>query len=161
MEAGTDKILIRRAVEADVDALAALYRDTILTINSRHYNPEQVAAWAHTASRTDSLMRRMHTQYFLVAEIDGRIAGFGSITTDGSYLDFLYVHKDFQRMGIARTLYIALEDYARRRPAFFIHAEVSITARPFFESQGFLVLKEQQEHIDGVALTNFRMRKTL
>jgi putative acetyltransferase len=38
-----------------------------------------------------------------------------------------------------------------------IYAEVSITAKPFFERQGFKMITEQQVRLRGVTLTNFLM----
>lgn len=40
-----------------------------------------------------------------------------------------------------------------------VFAEVSITAKPFFESKGFKVVKQQVVNIRGVELTNFIMEK--
>lgn len=38
-----------------------------------------------------------------------------------------------------------------------VFAEVSITAKPFFEAKGFKVVKQQIVDIKGVKLTNFIM----
>lgn len=38
-----------------------------------------------------------------------------------------------------------------------VFAEVSITAKPFFEAKGFKVVKQQNVDIRGVKLTNFIM----
>jgi putative acetyltransferase len=151
---------IRRATTNDADLLAALYRNTITTINRHDYNEEQVAAWAGRSSRTESLLQRIRDQYFLVAETNSVISGFASITQTG-YLDMLFVHKDYQRQGIASLLYDALEIFAASSHAREITAEVSITARPFFEKKGLVVYEGQQVDIDGVLLTNFKMRKKM
>ncbi len=42
-----------------------------------------------------------------------------------------------------------------------IFAEVSITARPFFEKQGFTVAEEQTVVLRGVKLINYKMEKYL
>lgn len=151
---------IRRATAADAAALAELYRGTITEVNRRDYSAEQVAVWAGRAQRSDSLLKRINEQYFLVAEDEGTITGFGSITKTG-YLDLLFVHKEHQRQGIANALFSMLESYALRHDAPQLSADVSITARPFFEKMGFEVYKEQQVDIDGVLLTNFKMQKSL
>ncbi|TCZ74444.1 GNAT family N-acetyltransferase [Flaviaesturariibacter aridisoli] len=151
---------IRRATAADATALGALYRDTITSVNSRDYSAEQVAVWAGRSQRTESLLQRIESQYFLVAEEDGQPTGFGSITA-GGFLDMLFVHKDHQGKGIANALVDMLESYAVRHDALLLTAEVSITARPFFEKKGFEIVQEQQVAIDGVPLTNFKMRKFL
>ena len=72
------------------------------------------------------------------------------------YLDRLYVGKDFQRRGVASALCAAREG-GSSAPKFTTHA--SITARPFFQKQGYRVLKEQRVERKGVRLTNFVMEK--
>ncbi|RYD92887.1 MAG: GNAT family N-acetyltransferase [Sphingobacteriales bacterium] len=151
---------IRRATEADVAALGELYRGTIEGVNSRDYNEAQVSVWAERSRRTESLLKRIEEQYFLVAEEDAMLTGFGSITATG-FLDMLFVHRDHQGKGIANALVDMLESYAVRHDAPMLTADVSVTARPFFEKKGFEVLREQQVEIDAVSLTNFKMQKSL
>ena len=54
-----------------------------------------------------------------------------------------------------------VENKARKKHIKIIFAEVSITARPFFEAKGFNVIKEQIVECRGVMLTNFVMEKVL
>ncbi len=91
----------------------------------------------------------------VVAEIDGKIVGFGDMDPSG-YLDRLFVHKDFQRQGVATAICDELEDTSAA-PEFTTHA--SITAKPFFEKRGYAMVKEQQVERGGIRLTNFVMRK--
>lgn len=71
------------------------------------------------------------------------------------YLDRLYVHKDFQRKGIATALCEELE----RAVSCKITTHASITAKPFFENRGYKVITEQQVNRQNVLLTNFIMEK--
>ena len=87
-----------------------------------------------------------------MAEVAGEIAGFGDIDR-GGYLDRLYIHKCFQRMGIASALCDRLEAV----PAPVITTHASITARGFFEKRGYRVVKEQQVERHGILLTNYIM----
>lgn len=89
-----------------------------------------------------------------VAELDGVIAGFGDIDETG-YLDRLYVHKDYQRRGVAAALCDAME---RTVPGKIV-THASITARPFFEGRGYTVVRAQQVERQGVLLTNYVMEK--
>lgn len=77
---------------------------------------------------------------------------------ESGYLDRLYVHKDYQRQGIATAICDALEG-ASSAEKFVTHA--SITAKPFFEQRGYMALKEQQVERRGVLLTNYVMEKKL
>src|SRR4051812_18745655 len=97
-------MLTRKATLQDIDQLKELYFGTITTINTKDYNEEQIKAWASTVERTESLLRRISEQCFFVVENDDKkIIGFASLDKTG-YLDLLYVHKDFQRTGIAKKL---------------------------------------------------------
>ena len=50
----------------------------------------------------------------------------------------------------------ALEDEV---PNQILYAEVSITARRFFEKMGFVVVEERHPVVRGVELTNYAMRR--
>ncbi len=51
----------------------------------------------------------------------------------------------------------AIFQKAKQDKIIRVYAEVSITARPFFEKQGFIVTKEQTVLLEGVSLTNYKM----
>ena len=83
------------------------------------------------------------------------IVGFADMDGSG-YLDRLYVHRDFQRQGVAAALCDALEAASA---AETLTAHVSRTAKPFLEHRGWRVIREQTVFRRGVALTNFVMEK--
>lgn len=154
-------MILRPATLEDIPELRELYRHTILSVNSRDYTPAQVAAWAATADRTESLTKRIGSQHFRLAIAgDGRIAGFASIEAP-DYLDLMYVHKDFQRQGVGRLLMEEMIRYAREKGATQIESDVSITARPLFEAFGFVWVADQWPETNGVAMPNFKLRLAL
>ena len=71
----------------------------------------------------------------------------------------MFVHKDYQRCGVGTALLQSLERYAAGRNILKIVSEVSITARPFFEHEGFRVVKEQKRKAMRLELKNFVMEK--
>lgn len=73
----------------------------------------------------------------------------------------MFVHPAHQRRGVASFLLCAAEDYARYFQAPGLFSEVSLTAKSFFLSQGFSMEQKQIVRVNGVDLTNFRMRKPL
>jgi putative acetyltransferase len=152
---------IRLATLQDIPSLKNLYQGTITHINKQHYNPEQIAAWAATAERISSLENKIKEQYFYVAvNTDDVIAGFSSLEADGE-LDMMYVHKDYQGLGIASLLIQQIYEKAAALGLAKLTAYVSITARPFFEKQGFIVVETQQVQLGDVSLTNYEMIKTI
>ncbi|NML40557.1 GNAT family N-acetyltransferase [Chitinophaga sp. G-6-1-13] len=152
---------IRKADVSDMLALRDLYQGAIRAVNSKDYDPEQVAAWAGRGDRLSSLEKRINTQYFYVAETPEKIiTGFASLEDDGEF-DMMFVHKDFQRQGVATLLAEQIIHKAQELKLPSLTAYVSITAKPFFERMGFSVVQAQTVDIDGVTLNNYEMIKNL
>lgn len=127
---------IRRANISDCDEIRKLFYETIRSVNSKDYSPEQIEVWSAGTNRIERWTKAINEQHFFVAEIGEIIVGFASIKDDG-YLDFMFVHKDFQGHGIATKLFGELEKVAEEKKLPKIWAHVSITARPFFARKGF------------------------
>ncbi len=151
---------IRPATINNLDKIRQLFYNTILFINSKDYTEDQVTAWAAGYNNIDSWRNKIKEQHFFVAEIDNKIAGFGSLTKNG-YLDLLYVDKDYQRSGIAKRLLTKIEMLAKKLSLTELTSEVSITATPFFLKHGFKIITEQYADMKGVKLTNFKMIKII
>ena len=152
---------IRKAKTDDINELRELYYETIITINVKDYNEEQIKVWASTAERTESLLRRINEQYFFVAENDDKkITGFASLDKSG-YLDLLYVHKDFQRMGVAKQLLQKIINTAIEWNISKLETDSSITAKPFFEKNNFKTIRQQTVTINDVGLINYKMERMI
>jgi len=156
----SEHVQYRQANNGDLHLVLDLFGKTVRTINIKDYSKKQVEAWVESGSNPEQWLRRIQKQYMVIAEADSGTAGFASITNQG-YLDVLFVDPAFQGRGIARALMDRMVDYARQKKVKQISAEVSITARSFFEYQGFELLHEQQVQRKGVSLTNYKMKKDL
>lgn len=153
-------ISLRTAQIDDLEMLQSLYQQTIEDSCRTDYDERQRKAWRQGIENTQRWVSALENQYFIIAEINGRLAGFGSLR-DNSYIDFMYTGRDFQRMGIARRIYDQLESQAVGSGALVISADVSKTARIFFEKQGFTLVSENLNVIRGVEIVNYRMQKPL
>jgi putative acetyltransferase len=152
-------IVVRPFRADDIPALFDLFHGTVHRVNSRDYTPEQLRAWSPgemNAARWATLAER----HAVVAECEGRIAGFADLEPDG-HIDRFFAHADFQGRGVGAVMMAAILSEAGRLELPRLFAEVSVTARPFFERHGFVVLAEQQVVVRGVPLTNFRMERRL
>lgn len=148
---------IRRYLSSDCQALAELFYHTVHTVNARDYTPLQLNAWASGAVDLAAWDRSFREHLTLVAEEGAVITGFGDIDSTG-YLDRLYIHRDFQRRGIASAICGGLESSVL---AAAVTTHASITARPFFERRGYRTVTVRQVLRSGVSLTNYLMEKPL
>ncbi|MEW8974197.1 MAG: GNAT family N-acetyltransferase [Tissierellaceae bacterium] len=103
----------------------------------------------------DEWNRSFLEHYTVVVVENGIIVGFGDMDNTG-YLDRLYVHKDYQRQGIATVICHELESQLDIRS---ITTHASITSKPFFEKRGYRTIKEQQVKRNGQVLVNYIMKK--
>ena len=154
------KISIRLAKLSDLTEMHKMFVDTISAICKDDYSSEQIKAWTSSIENTQRWTDKLTSQYFLIAELDNKIVGYASLANN-DYLDFLYVHKDLQRQGIADKLYSEIEREAIKKGGTVLHSDVSKTARPFFEKKGFKTLQKQTNIRQGVEIINYNMAKQL
>ena len=153
-------MFIRKYRPDDCPLLAQLFYNTVHTINAKDYTKKQLDAWATGNVNLDEWNRSFLAHTTLVAVWDGVIAGFADMDKSG-YLDRLYVHKDYQGIGIATALLKELERRAIDENVVYFETYASITARPFFEKLGYTVQAENIAVREGVPLMNFRMTKAM
>lgn len=149
-------IKIRRANLQDFEKIQKLFVETIHEVCIEDYNEAQIAVWATSINNKDKWEKFIVEEYFLVAEDHNKIVGFISLDND-DYVNLLYVHKNFQRRGVASILYDAIKLEAGRMGIDKLSADVSKTAVPFFHSKSFKVVKENRSLMNEVEIVNFTM----
>lgn len=149
------RLTLRAYASDDLEEVLKLFYDTVHSVNLKDYTPAQADAWAGPEPDREAWNASLIRNRALVALLDGKIVGFADMDATG-YLDRLYVHRDFQRRGIATALCDALEARAGQS-TFTTHA--SITARPFFESRGYRLVRAQSVRRARETLTNYVMQK--
>ncbi|UOX34217.1 GNAT family N-acetyltransferase [Flavobacterium sediminilitoris] len=153
-------ITIRFGQLSDLEILQFLFVETINSTCQKDYTKEQLEAWISGVENKDRWVNIITNQYLLIAENNDVIVGFCSLD-NGNYIDLLFIHKDFQRQGIAHTLYLTIEKEAKKQNQILLTADVSKTAKPFFEKIGFNVATEQIVIKKGIELINYKMKKEL
>ena len=151
---------IRLATTADAAQLAAIYYNTIRRVSASDYAPEQIEAWAPKLPGTAEWRARMASCSNFVGDDEGTIAGFAELEDDG-HIDCFYGHHAYQRQGVGTLVLEKLENVARSRGIRRLHLESSLTARPFFEARGFVVVERRDIVVRGVTLENYAMEKML
>ena len=150
----------RKATVSDLNEMHQLYIETIQYICKNDYDTAQIEAWVSGVKNTERWTAVIETQFVLLAIIKDQIAGFGTLK-EGNYIDFFYIHKDFQRKGIASELLTELELEAQKQHSKIISSDISITAKPFFEKKGYIVKAEQKNIRLGIELINYKIEKQL
>lgn len=130
---------IRHYQAEDAAVTLKIFTRAITRTAAADYSPEQVQAWALPGKRGAAEWHiAMLERNSFVATAKGAVVGFSDVDEYG-YIDMMFVDPEHQRQGVARTLLEEAERLARGFHAKSLSAGVSITARPFFESQGFIV----------------------
>ena len=146
---------IRKYQSSDCKSLADLFYHTVHTVNAKDYTKEQLNVWA-TGQIDLEMWNQSFQEHFTIVAVDNNlIVGFGDIDKTG-YLDRLYIHSDYQRQGIAAAICDQLEQAV---PGTIV-THASITARPFFEKRGYIIVKKQEVERQGIFLTNYVMEKS-
>ncbi|MFS0712276.1 GNAT family N-acetyltransferase [Microbacterium sp. 2P01SA-2] len=154
-------VSLRPYRSADAAATLAVFTEAITQTAAAHYTSQQIDAWARPGRRDlPSWDEAMSGRASVVAVVGDEVVGFSDVDGDG-YIDMLFVSPRHLRRGIARTLLGFVEQRSRSAATPELTSDVSIAARPFFESVGFHVVREQHPVKEGVELTNYRMRKVL
>ncbi|WPU63433.1 GNAT family N-acetyltransferase [Peredibacter starrii] len=153
---------IRLYQKSDSLPLAELFFNTIRTVNRSHYSDEQVKAWAPDLSSWDmqGWEKKFENKWVFVAQESDVLAGFGELEPNG-HIDRFYIAEHAVGKGVGRLIYAAIEEKAKVQKIERLFVEASITARPFFEKMGFVLVKEQTVGRNNVFFTNFVMEKTV
>ncbi|HBF29156.1 GNAT family N-acetyltransferase [Rhizobium sp.] len=153
------RISIRPYLPSDTDATLDIFLRAIREVAAQDYSTAQIRAWARVDNRAGWAIRRGSRPTW-IAELASKPVGFADLVPDG-YLDMMFVHPEYQGLGVASLLLAQVEQKARELGLDYVRTEASITARPFFERRGFRVLKSQKVEKHGEILSNFLMEKSV
>jgi len=153
-------VTIRAFQPGEEGVLRQLFFDSIRQVGRGYYSEAELRAWA--TEQYDGEQWKLHLQSTnpFVAELGGTVVGYADIQNDG-YIDHFYCHYQHQRVGIGAALMARLHSHGEQRhmPRYYSH--VSLSARAFFERNGFAVVREQRVPQGDQILTNFLMEKCI
>ena len=152
--------VFREATKSDLEDLIRVFKSSIKTAAVKDYSQNEIKEWLKSATNSNRWEALLNEQYVLVVEQDQLIIGFVTLKAP-DYLDFIYVHGDYLRQGIAQQLLNAVIDKVKVMKGASLISDVSITAKPFFEKNGFNVVYENQNQRGSEVLINYRMELML
>lgn len=151
---------VRAATPRDREAIREVHRDSIEGLGPEGYDEDQVAAWAAGCDSADyGAAIGSDEQYVVVAEDEGSVIGFGSLSLEdeGTSEDAdvedeeasataevtgVYVHPSVARAGVGSAIYDELERRARESGVRTLELAASRNAVPFYESLGYERVRE-------------------
>ena len=150
--------IIRKFQKGDELYLREIFFNTIRNVNIKDYSPLQVQAWAPENYDTSIWYERIKAIEPFIAILDGEIVGYADIQSDG-YIDHFFCHWKHQGKGVGKKLMQKIIAVGQQKGIERFYAHVSITAKPFFEHFGFLMVNPQQVEVRGQILINYVMEK--
>ncbi|SRR5579883_108493 len=150
---------LRPYLPSDAALCATIFRAAIEELTGDDYDDEQREAWAAGGDDVEAFAARLAGALTLVAVVEGGPVGFASLK--GGVIDMLFVAPAVAGRGIGTMLLDALIKLAGARGVKKLTSEVSDTARPLFERQGFTAERRNVLRKGDVWLANTTMTKTL
>ncbi|MEM8553395.1 MAG: GNAT family N-acetyltransferase [Pseudomonadota bacterium] len=152
-------MILRPAVAEDAAAIAHIFHDAVMRGAAQEYSLEERRAWAGPAPNPEGWRARIVSQSILVADVQGHPCGFAALA--GSEFDLLFVHPDHTGQGLAKALHGELLTQAKKAGRAKLTTFASHTARPFFEKQGWKMVRSNCVKRRGVVLNNWAMTRSI
>jgi putative acetyltransferase len=159
------RITVRSARIEDARGILEAHHSAVHETAARDYALEIRRSWSPpvTPTRIDDYSRNaLPNETTVVADVDGRIAGFGVIIESANELRAVYVAAEFGRRGVGSALLRELERLAKQSGCTELHMDSSLTAAPFYLHHGYEELARAEHTLgSGSTMACVRMRKTL
>ena len=153
-------LLIRRATLDDRQAIYEIQRAAILETCRRSYPEEDVTVWAGLLS-PDSY-HAIRDRYFIVAEREGRIEGFGQLDEQEGEVEAIYVSPSASGRGAGSAILQHLEERARQCGLQELKVRSTLNAESFYARHGYQHLALiRYRLVPSLMLNCVEMRKRL
>lgn len=161
----TNDVTVRLATPADVDALTALVRTSMREL-SLGYSAEQIEAVLRYVRVDRELMEAGH---YFAAEHAGEIVAAGGwmrpaadAQGETALLRLFMVHPAWVRRGLARRIYAACEEDARRHGVRRFELYATPAGEPLYRALGFRERERIVDRLpDGTEIPAARMEREI
>lgn len=153
--------MIRDAQKEDALSVIQVHYDSVHNVASQDYPVEILDEWSPSVSEQGAeKFLNNGADVKLVAEREGKIVGFGELLTDKNQLGAVYVASCAVGQGVGKAIMTCLEDIARQKNVPYLQMESSITAFPFYQKLGYVVLEHGTHRLrNGLEMACVKMRK--
>jgi putative acetyltransferase len=127
---------IRSARPDEIDAIFAVHRDSVSSLCTGHYTPEQIAMWLDGRTPAMYLGAIESGQMWVAVDSAGAIAGF--VENDGHEISKLFVRGDRAGGGVGRELLEHALAAIHARGHATAYLEATRNASEFYRKHGFV-----------------------
>lgn len=152
--------IIRTMKLSEFNIVARLVYDSVHTLCTNEYTPEQLDAWVPKNLYMPAFRRSLFRCYAIVAVSGKEIIGFMSTERDG-YVNRLYTRPDWINRGVATALLNNTERWAREHRIKRLVLESSKSAEGFYIKNGFEKIGEIESVKNDLEFTSAKMKKEL
>lgn len=134
----------------DIDRLGALIRNTLLISNSLDYDMtviQNLSRQYSTRNVREMAMRRRMYVHLSNGVVDG------TVSVKGDTIYAFFVAPDRQGNGIGTRLLQFAENLVKTSGMRVIKVDASVTAKGFYEKQGFKTIRKEKNSSYGVVYT--------
>lgn len=137
------KITVRKAKKSDARSILEAHFDAVHNIAFRDYSVEIIALWSPLINdhRVQHFLKNTDNEFRIVAELDGKVVGFGALVLKQNELRACYVSSYASRCGIGTAILQKLESIAVDEGLTYLQMLASITAEPFYNHHGYQSVK--------------------
>jgi GNAT superfamily N-acetyltransferase len=137
-------MIVREASPDDAPFACEVLRQSIQELCGVDHNDDEkvVAEWLENKT-TENVRRWLASPYTygVVAECDGTVCGFAMVGKDGT-ISLCYVVPQVHHSGAGKKMLAALEAQAARWKLTSLRLESTLTAKPFYERNGYVITGE-------------------
>lgn len=152
-------IHVRAAEEADAAGLAEVNIRSIQEVCGKDYpDPAHLDRWC--ANKTEENFRQWMAEpqmRVLAGMVGDRLGGIGMIDLEKGYVHMLYLVPEALGHGLGKAMLAEMERLARAQGHAKLALHSTITARTFYEAQGFQTLAE----VEKLGYPSYQMEKAL
>jgi putative acetyltransferase len=160
-------ITLRQAAPGDASGIMQVHRDAAFTMSAKHYDRHILDAWSPVSPERlqgiEKLIQETPDQgLLLVAEMAGRVSGFGRLVFSTAEIASLYVSPNCAGMGLGTKILSELESAARKRGLVSLWLHAALNAEEFYSRCGFTSdCKVEYQLPAGVTMPVIKMHKQL
>ncbi len=149
---------ILRATLEDATRISYLIRKNTERVLENQYSAEQVQVWKNN-NTPEAIRQQLKDRTIFVAIQNNRL--LGTIGLKGDEIVGLYVSYSRRKMGTGRALLEHLFAFAESKQINSLKLTSTVSAKRFYERNGFKAIKPVSVKIDGVDFMETLMVKNL